>query len=64
MKVKRTGYILLIFLMCAGSVAAQKAERKNVRDGNSRYKKEKYTEAEIAYRKSIEVNPQIGRAHV
>ena len=45
-------------MLCAGSVAAQKAERKNVRDGNKQYNKDKYTEAEIAYRKSIEVNPR------
>jgi tetratricopeptide (TPR) repeat protein len=37
---------------------AQKAERKNVRDGNKLYTNEKYTEAEVAYRKSLEVNPR------
>ena len=58
MIVKKTGYILMIFALCAGSVTAQKAERKNVRNGNSQYKKDNFTEAEIAYRKSIEVNPR------
>jgi tetratricopeptide (TPR) repeat protein len=50
--------VFVALLLCAGSVAAQKAERKNVRDGNKQYGKDKYTEAEVAYRKSIEVNPR------
>ncbi|MDR2497196.1 MAG: tetratricopeptide repeat protein [Tannerellaceae bacterium] len=37
---------------------AQKAERQNIREGNKLYKAEKFTEAEIAYRKSTEVNPR------
>lgn len=47
----------LILFLCAGTVSAQKAERKNVREGNKLYESEKYTESEIAYRKSLEVNP-------
>ena len=46
------------FLFCTGVTFAQKAERKNVREGNELYQGEKYTEAEIAYRKSLEVNPR------
>lgn len=46
------------FMFCSGAVFAQKAERKNVREGNKLYEQEKYTEAEIAYRKSLEVNPR------
>ena len=52
------GIAITVFLFCAGTVTAQKAERKNVRDGNKQYTKEHFTEAEIAYRKSIEVNPR------
>lgn len=48
----------LILLVCSGSVFAQKAERKNVREGNKLYSSEKFTESEIAYRKSLEVNPR------
>ena len=48
----------LILFLCAGAVSAQKAERKNVREGNKLYESEKYTESEIAYRKSLEVNPR------
>lgn len=50
--------IVTVFLFCSGSVWAQKAERKNIREGNKFYGEEKYTEAEIAYRKSLEVNPR------
>jgi tetratricopeptide (TPR) repeat protein len=44
--------------MGASFTFPQKAERKNVREGNKLYKKEKYTESEISYRKSLEVNPR------
>mgnify|MGYP002231200005 CR=1 FL=1 len=44
----------------AGAVSAQ--ERRNReeqwREGNKLYESEKYTESEIAYRKSLEVNPR------
>lgn len=50
------GIVALVF--CVGTVSAQKAERKNVREGNKLYQNEKFTEAEIAYRKSLEVNPR------
>ena len=46
------------FMFGCGAVFAQKAERKNVREGNKLYESEKYTESEIAYRKSLEVNPR------
>ena len=48
----------LILLFCSGAAFAQKAERKNVREGNKLYEQEKYTESEIAYRKSLDVNPR------
>lgn len=47
-----------VLLFCSGAVFAQKAERKNVRAGNKLYTEEKFTESEIAYRKSLEVNPR------
>ncbi len=49
---------LIVLAMLPVVAGAQKAERKNVRDGNKLYTKEKYTESEIAYRKSLEVNPR------
>ncbi|MDR2139082.1 MAG: tetratricopeptide repeat protein [Tannerella sp.] len=33
-------------------------ERKHIREGNTLYNSEKFTEAEIAYRKSVDVNPR------
>lgn len=51
-------WILLFIYMASLAVYAQKEERKNVRKGNALYKQEKFTEAEIAYRKSLEVNPR------
>ncbi|MDR2041166.1 MAG: tetratricopeptide repeat protein [Tannerella sp.] len=45
-------------LMCAGTLFGQKAERKHIREGNTLYGSEKFTEAEIAYRKSVDVNPR------
>jgi len=45
-------------MFCSGVIFAQKAERKNVREGNKLYQNEKFTESEIAYRKGLEVNPR------
>lgn len=45
-------------LLVSGVASAQKAERSRVREGNGLFEKEKYTEAEIAYRKGLEVNPR------
>lgn len=50
------GTAILVF--CTNNAFAQKAERKQIREGNELYKNEKYTESEIAYRKSLEVNPR------
>jgi Ca-activated chloride channel family protein len=47
-----------LFVLCSGVMFAQKAERKNVREGNKLYRNEQFTESEIAYRKSLEVNPR------
>jgi len=49
--------ILLTLTLFSGFAFSQKAERKNVRAGNKMYQQKKYTEAEIAYRKSLVVNP-------
>ena len=58
---KRINKIIIgitVCLLCAGAVVGQKAERERIREGNKLYNAEKYTESEIAYRKSIEVNPR------
>lgn len=50
--------VIGLLLCTSGIASAQKAERKHVREGNNLYENEKYTESEIAYRKSLEVNPK------
>ncbi|MDR1676396.1 MAG: tetratricopeptide repeat protein, partial [Tannerella sp.] len=51
-------------LVCAGTVFGQKAERRHIREGNRIYRdtsiseSKRFTEAEIAYRKSVDVNPR------
>lgn len=60
-QMKRIDKLLIgisIGLLCAGTVMGQKAERERIREGNKLYNKEQFTEAEIAYRKSVEVNPR------
>ena len=49
---------ILLLLAFSNAGYAQKAERERVREGNELYQTEKYTESEIAYRKSLEVNPR------
>lgn len=55
---QKTILYIIALLFCGSPIIAQKAERKNVREGNKLYQNKKYTEAEIAYRKSLEVNPR------
>ena len=55
---RKISIVLVVFMTCSVAAMAQKAERSNVRDGNKQYRKDKFTEAEIAYRKGIEVNPR------
>ena len=58
MKTIRKPVLCAAILLAGTSAFAQKAERKQVREGNDLYKTEKYTEAEIAYRKALDVNPR------
>jgi tetratricopeptide (TPR) repeat protein len=52
-------YIGLSFALVLPSIAfAQKAERSLLRQGNKQFEKKKFTEAEIKYRKALEINPQ------
>lgn len=58
----KAGYKIIIGitigLLCSNITFGQKEERKQIRQGNKLYKNEKYTDSEIAYRKSLEVNPR------
>lgn len=56
---RKLKYILsALFILGSLGLSAQKMERKSVRQGNKFYVKQKYTEAEVAYRKALEVNPK------
>lgn len=52
-------YILFILsLLFATSVSAQKEERDYIRKGNRAYKDSIFVDAEVNYRKALEVNPK------
>ena len=52
-------YVGLFFLLAAAmSLHAQKAERDLIRKGNRMYNDSVYEQAEINYRKAVEVNPR------
>lgn len=57
-KEKKMKKIILLVALCFFGYAAfaQKAERSNIRKGNRLYEKEKYTEAEIKFRKALSIN--------
>lgn len=55
----RNKIIGIIWLLVASvSVSAQKAERDYIRKGNRAYKDSTYVNAEVNYRKAIDVNPK------
>ncbi len=49
---------LLCFLLVAVSASAQKAERDYIRKGNQFFKDSVFVDAEVNYRKALEVNPK------
>lgn len=51
-------FTLALMIVSAPFASAQKAERSDVRKGNRQYENKKFTEAEIQYRKALEINPQ------
>ena len=52
---KSSHTLLLLFVLSSTALWAQQ-ENKDLRSGNKQYKSEKYTEAEVAYRKALEKN--------
>lgn len=52
---KSSHTLLLLFALSSTALWAQQ-ENKDLRSGNKQYKSEKYTEAEVAYRKALEKN--------
>ena len=52
-------YILFaVFLLAAAGVSAQKAERDYIRKGNRLFNDSVFVDAEVNYRKALEVNPK------
>ena len=55
----KSKYILfVVFLLSAVAVSAQKAERDYIRKGNRLFKDSIFVDAEVNYRKALEVNPK------
>lgn len=50
--------VILFVLFSSAACYAQKMERNLVREGNRAFRDSSYVNAEIAYRKALEVNPQ------
>lgn len=51
-------FSLALLIASAPIASAQKAERSDIRKGNRQYESKKFTEAEIQYRKALEINPK------
>ena len=59
MLMSRSKYILFaVFALLAAGAFAQKAERDYIRKGNRFFKDSVYVDAEVNYRKALEVNPK------
>lgn len=55
----RSTIIVVLMLFSAGAAFGQKyPERRDIRSGNKLYEKGDYTEAEVAYRRALEKNPE------
>jgi Ca-activated chloride channel homolog len=49
-------YTILMFCLCFASNSFGQSERKLIREGNKLYKEKKFTDAEVSYKKSLNVN--------
>ena len=59
MRMLKSKYILFaVFLLSAAFVSAQKAERDYIRKGNRLFNDSVFVDAEVNYRKALEVNPK------
>lgn len=58
---KRPFTLVLLLFMVVPCIKAQ-TDRQYIREGNRLYRAEKYADAEVAYRKSIEKNPRNSQA--
>lgn len=59
MRMLKSKYILfVVFLLLAAGASAQKAERDYIRKGNRLFNDSVFVDAEVNYRKALEVNPK------
>ena len=59
MRMLKSKYILfVVFLLSAVAVSAQKAERNYIRKGNRLFNDSIFVDAEVNYRKALELNPK------
>ena len=58
MVIKKYMALPLLLLATAGTASAQKAERDFIRKGNRAFKDSVFVDAEVNYRKALEVNPK------
>lgn len=59
MRMLKSKYILFaVFLLLAAGASAQKAERDYIRKGNRLFNDSVFVDAEVNYRKALEVNPK------
>ena len=59
MRMLKMKYILFAaFLLSAAGISAQKAERDYIRKGNRLFNDSVFVDAEVNYRKALEVNPK------
>ena len=59
MRMLKSKYILfVVLLLSAAAVSAQKAERDYIRKGNRLFNDRIFVDAEVNYRKALEVNPK------
>ncbi|MBR1472756.1 MAG: tetratricopeptide repeat protein, partial [Paludibacteraceae bacterium] len=55
--------ILVVFLLTFSSASFAQKESNDVRKGNSHYRQQEFTEAEVDYRRAIETNKDSYEAH-
>ena len=58
MRMLKSKYILFVMLLLSAAVSAQKAERDYIRKGNRLFNDSVFVDAEVNYRKALEVNPK------
>lgn len=56
-------YYLLLIIICFPMLLCAQRESSKIRKGNRQYEKEQYTDAEVEYRRGLQVNSESFEAH-